>query len=142
MSALHKLPAVKGVTLYRGIRNKVDMNQYKEGNTVTWPGFSSTTPDMNTTKAFLTNMRDEREGEEMCDDEEVTMKGTLFIIEEAWGYDVQPYSIFPDEKEILLEPEREFEVTSIVDGDEFVTVTLKMLKTPLVLTKVFGKSKQ
>ena len=142
MCALRKLPAVKGVTLYRGIRDKVDMNQYKEGSTVTWPGFSSTTPDMNTTKAFLTNMRDEREGEERDGGEdETTMKGTLFVIEEAWGYDVQPYSIFSDEEEILLEPERVFEVTSVVDSDEFVMVTLKMLNTPLILTKVFGESK-
>ena len=57
MSALRKLPTVKGVTLYRGIRGKVDVSQYKEGRTVAWPGFSSTSPDMKTTKAFLTNTR-------------------------------------------------------------------------------------
>ena len=53
MAALRKLPVVRGKTLYRGIRSKVDEKQYKEGRTVVWPGFSSTTPDMNTTKTFL-----------------------------------------------------------------------------------------
>ena len=27
--------------------------------------------------------------------------GTLFIIDKGWGYDIQPYSLFPDEEEIL-----------------------------------------
>ena len=35
MCDLHKLPAVKDVTLYRGVRVKADMSQYKEGKTVT-----------------------------------------------------------------------------------------------------------
>ena len=67
------------------------------------------------------------------------MKGTLFIIEDAWGYDIQPYSLYSEEEEILLEPERVFEVTSVVDSEEFVMVTLKMVDTPPILTKVFGK---
>ena len=33
MAALRKLPVVRGVTLYRGIRSKVDVRQYKEGST-------------------------------------------------------------------------------------------------------------
>ena len=36
--------------------------------------------------------------------------GTLFIIDKGWGYDIQPYSLFPDEEEILLEPEKRFKV--------------------------------
>ena len=64
MSALRKLQAVESVMLYRGIHEKADMSQYKEGSTVMWPGFSSTSPDMNVTKTFLANVKD-RKGKEM-----------------------------------------------------------------------------
>ena len=37
-------------------------------------------------------------------------------------------------EEILLEPERVFEVTSVMDSDEFM-----MMDTPPILAKVFGK---
>ena len=64
------------------------------------------------------------------------------IIEEAQGYNIQPYSLYSEEEEILLEPERVFEVTSVVGSDEFAMVTLKMLDTPPILTQVFGENKQ
>ena len=160
MSALRKLQAVEGVTLYRGIHEKADMSQYKDGSTVMWPGFSSTSPDMSVTKTFLAHTRSERnemDSEEKSDGsepikvrggnkkeggEEVTLKGTLFIIEEAWGYNIQPYSLYSEEEEILLEPESVFEVTSVVDSDELTIVTLKMLDTSPILTKIFGENKQ
>ena len=72
----------------------------------------------------------------------MTLKGTLFIIEEAWGYNIQPYSLYSEEEEILLEPESVFEVTSVVDSDELTIVTLKMLDTSPILTKIFGENKQ
>ena len=40
--------------------------------------------------------------------------GTPFIIEDGWGYDIQPYSLFPEEAEILLEPEMQFKVLSVI----------------------------
>ena len=73
---------------------------------------------------------------------ETMLGGTLFIIENAWGYDIEPYSIFQGEKEILLEPERMFEVVSVVDGDEFTVINLKMVNTPTILEKVFGKRRK
>ena len=169
MSALRKLPVVSGVTLYRGIRSKVDSKQYKEGSIIVWAGFSSTSPDMNTTKAFLSsstkegNQEEEDEGDsgkghassEMVEPAEsaegIEMEkngdkegkestcGTLFIIEDGWGYNVQPYSRYPDEEEILLEPEREFEVTSVTDSGDLLLVTLKMKNTKPILKKVFGE---
>ena len=33
MTALRKLPVERGMTLYRGIRSKVDVRQYKVGST-------------------------------------------------------------------------------------------------------------
>ena len=56
----------------------------------------STSPDMEATKAFLA--KGSKGGE---------ATGTLHIIDKGWGYDIQPYSLFSDEEEILLEPERQ-----------------------------------
>ena len=148
MSALRKLPATKGMMLYRGIHGKVELSQYKEGSTVTWPRFSSTSPNMNVTKNFMEKMIKEHESSNIKrsnnDDninKDVTLKGALFIIEDAWGYRIQPYSLYSEEEEILLEPEREFKVTSIVDSNEFLMINLKMLDTPLILTRIFGKGR-
>ena len=57
--------------------------------------------------------------------EEERSGGTLFVIEDGWGYNMQPYSQFPDEEEILLEPEREFEVLSVTELENPVLVTSK-----------------
>ena len=63
--------------------------------------------------------------------------GTLFITEGGWSYDIQPYLLFPDEAEILLEPERQFKVTSVIKGD-LTVINLEMLNTPLPLPNMFG----
>ena len=63
--------------------------------------------------------------------------GTLFIIDKWWGYDIQPYSLFPDEEEILLEPERQFRVVSVLKA-ALTIINLEMLDTPLSVPEVFG----
>ena len=129
LTALRKLPRVTKRTLYRGVRQDANIKegQYAEGSTVTWSAFSSTSPDMNTTKAFLAKGSSDGKA-----------AGTLFIIERGWGYDLQPYSLYPSETEILLEPERQFKVTSVLNG-ELVIVTLEMIDSPLVLPEIFGE---
>ena len=104
ISALRKLPRVTGRTLYRGVRGEVNLDNgyYNKGNVVTWPALSSTSPDMEATKAFL------GKGSESGD-----ATGTLFIIDKGWGYDIQPYSLSPDEEEILFEPERKLKITRL-----------------------------
>ena len=67
------------------------------------------------------------------------MKGTMFIIENGWGYNIQPYSLFPDEKDILVEPERQFMVKSVIEAEGIIVITLEMLDSPLILPNVFGK---
>ena len=101
-----------------------------EGEEIVWRAISSTSPDMKVTKAFLANCSASGKAE-----------GTLFIIEDGWGYDVQPFSLYPDEEEIVLEPERLFKVTSVISGEGLTIIRLEMLKTPLVLTNVFGQKK-
>ena len=172
VAALRKLPVVSGITLYRGIRCTVSRKLYKEGNTVVWPGFSSTSPNMGSIKAFLNKIYNSNnsdrnadnaksaEGVEMAEEEnenenekekeeeeeeeengeggEERSCGTLFIIEDGWGYNVQPYSQYPEEEEILLEPEREFEVTSVTESEGLLLVTLSMKNTSVIFPKVFG----
>ena len=63
--------------------------------------------------------------------------GTLFIIDKGWGYDIQPYSLFPDEEEIFLESERQFRVVSVLNV-ALTVINLEMLDTPLSIPEVFG----
>ena len=81
---------------------------------------------MEATKAFLAKGSKSREE-----------TGTLFIIDKGWGYDIQPYSLFPDEEEILLEPERQFRVASVIKA-ALTVINLEMLDTPLSVPGVFG----
>ena len=130
MTALRKLPRTIGKTLYRGVRDEISMDwdHYYEGCIITWPALSSTSPDMNTTKNFLAKGSNTGKA-----------TGTLFIIEDGWGYDIQPYSLFPEEAEILLEPERQFKVKSVIQAEGLIFISLKMLDTPLALPQVFGE---
>ena len=127
LTALRKLPRVEGKTLYRGVRADVntDEDHYSEDNTITWPALSSTSPSMKSTKAFLAS--GSKSGK---------AAGTLFIIEDGWGYDIQPYSLFADEAEILLEPDRQFKVTGVIGGEPTI-INLKMENTPLSLENTF-----
>ena len=124
MQALRKLPRTTGRTLYRGLREAVDTSTYMEDEVVVWHGLSSTSPDIKAVKAFLA--KGSKSGK---------ASGTLFVIENGWGYDLQPYSLFPDEEEVLLEPGRNFRVQGIIESGVTI-VKLKMLDTPLIQ---FGK---
>ena len=145
MTSLRRMPVVRGVTLYRGIRSSIDMSVHKVGAVISWPAFSSTTPNMKTTKSFLTKQVREKgndveldDGEQLVDGD-MQLNGTMFVIEDAWGYDIQPYSFYQDEEEVLLEPGQQFRVESVVDGDKFTLITLKMVKTPQILPDRFGR---
>ncbi len=119
LCALRSVPPAHHQTLFRGIRERVKLNEthYSKGKKVTWHTFSSATTEMETTQDFLTDHRTGR-----CE-------GTLFIIRGTpWGYNIQPFSCFPDEREILLEPEINFRVTGIVNPPVGLTIIdLEML---------------
>ena len=83
---------------------------------------------MEATKAFLAKGSKSREE-----------TGTLFIIDKGWGYDIQPYSLFPGEEEILLEPEKQFRVTGVIEGEGLTFINLEMLETPLSVPEVFWR---
>lgn len=140
LTALRKLPHSKGRLLYRGVKDKIRRDIYTSGNVVMWPSLSSTSPDMKAVKKFLAE-EDEHDGSDDDDDdneghsdENVARKGTLFIIENAWGYNIQPYSLSPEQEEVLLEPKRQFQVESVIESETTV-IKMTMLDTPLVLTQ-------
>ena len=106
-------------------RSESGQGPLSQGDVVTWSALSSTSPDMEATKAFLG--KGSKSG---------NATGTLFIIDKGWGYDIQPYSLFPDEEEILLEPERQFRVVSVLKA-ALTIINLEMLDTPLSVPEVF-----
>ena len=115
--------------LYRCISVLVKLNYdsfnksfvpYLKGNEKTFWGFTSTSPDVQTSYNFLDK------------------GGTIFSLAgENWGYDIQMFNLFGEE-EILLEPERKLiieESLPEVNGIIFVRAIIK--KTPLVLEDLF-----
>ena len=70
------------------------------------------------------------------------LEATLFVVSGSpWGYDISVFSDFPEEEEILLEPERKLKVASVVKEGQLITVIVEMLDTPLVLEKVVKVTK-
>ena len=104
----------------------LDKGHYHKGSVVTWSALSSTSPDMDATNAFLA--KGSRSGE---------ATGTLFIIDKGWCYDIQPYSLFSDEEEIFLEPERQFRVVSVIKSSALTIINPEMLDTLLSVPEVF-----
>jgi hypothetical protein len=96
MQALAALPDWRGV-VYRGIpgsERAVVEGQYKEGSTVHWSSFTSTTTTLATARDFA------RDG-----------GGVVFVIKVLQGRSVRAYSAMQAEDEILLSPNSRFSVT-------------------------------
>ena len=98
---------------------------YAVGRTKTWWAFTSTTTSLEVTQTFLGKTG-----------------GTLFVLGgEVWGYDISVFSDFPDEKEILLEPERKLRVTSTNKEGQLITVDAEMLDTAVIMSAVIKTPK-
>ena len=100
--------------LYRGIRIKD--NSLIKGNKKTFLTFISTSDNIQMAKCFAEN-------------------GVIYILGDAWGYDITLFSYY-EEKEILLEPERQFLIEEVISGNNTINAKLKMLDTPLVLENI------
>jgi len=119
---LRGLPRVTHPVLHRGIRKRVDVAKYHRDAIVTWYGFSSTTTQHSVAKRFLMNKKTGKH------------EGTLFRIKgNPWGYNLQPFSLFPQEEEILLEPAIKLKVLDVEDRDNLVTINLRVVQCPLLL---------
>jgi len=94
LRSLRKLPLVEKTDLYRAIDVTLTMNK---GPSMWW-AFTSTTWNMDVTNTFVGSHG-----------------GSLLIIKgNCKGYDVSEFSEFPAEKELLIEPETRFNVSSLV----------------------------
>ncbi|KAH3744687.1 phosphatidylinositol-4-phosphate 5-kinase [Pelomyxa schiedti] len=103
LRGIRKLPtitATAGGVFYRSIKTQVNVDQYHycKGNNVAWHCFSTVG-----TRLEDAMMKCRNEASEEC-------SGTMFILENCWGYDV---SLFGERNEILLEPEIAFSVREV-----------------------------
>ena len=135
LKSLRKLPRYYPTNkyLYRCITHKVSLSKdpfnenlvpYIIGNKKTFWGFTSTSSNPKMTYNFLK-------------DGEIMKAGTVFSLGgDIWGYDIELFNFFR-EKEILLEPERKFNIDNVLPPlNEIINVTCTILKTPLVLLNI------
>ncbi len=106
MAGLAKLPDIDCVC-YRGMPGKAEvLLQYKMGRPIQWGAFTSTTRDSRVARSF-TNPH----------------TGVIFKVTITSGRDINPYSFFPAEGEVLLSPNHRFLVSSHpynLDGYTFI----------------------
>ena len=95
---------------------------YIRGNTKTFWGFTSTSPNPKTSFNFLGKKKDIK-------------SGTIFILGgDIWGYDITLFNYYGEE-EILLEPERKLFIEyANPEVNEIIYITANILNTPLVLS--------
>ena len=92
-------------------------NSLIKGDKKTFSSFQLTSDNINVAKIFGRN-------------------GTIYTLEaNSWGYDITLFSSYK-EKEILLEPERQFLIEEVSSANDTINVRLKMLDTPLVLEDI------
>ncbi|CAF4926723.1 unnamed protein product [Rotaria socialis] len=118
LTALAHLPSMAR-TVYRGVRKDM-RDEYPEGRTLVWWGFSSCTSKINVVqnKQFLGN----------------TGPRTFFTIECDSGKDIRKYSCYQAEDEILLPAARQFKVVACLSqGKDFYVIQLKEIQPPFPL---------
>ncbi|CAF1395919.1 unnamed protein product [Adineta steineri] len=128
LTALEKLPSTP-CYVYRGV--KLDLsNQYTEGKTFVWWGFSSCTTSIGVlkNKQFLGT----------------TGQRTVFTIECDSGKDISRHSYYQKEKEVLLLAARQFIVVSCLPlSEDLHMIQLKEIKPPITLLQpVTNQSEQ
>ena len=96
LGALRKLPLVEIPVLHRGIDVHIDLT----GQTATFSAFTSTSASKNVAREFVG-----RQG-----------SGTVLTFEHCFGYDISKFSLFPQEQEVLIEPETKFLILSVEPG--------------------------
>ena len=109
MVGLNKLPDFKGVC-WRGYNHETRakiIQTYQVGRPIMWGAFTSVTTNIDAAKGFAQNTR------------------VVFKIVVTAGRDINAYSFFPQEDEILLSPSARFTVSSEPrDEDGFTIIDL------------------
>jgi hypothetical protein len=120
ISSLSKLPSTERRTIYRGIKMDVS-NEFPEGKTFIWWGFSSCTSAMKVLEQFLGK----------------TGHRTIFNIECDSAKDITKHSFFQSENEVLMYPARQFQVVSLFDsGNQLKIIQLKEIQPPFPLIHI------
>jgi hypothetical protein len=86
---------------YRGLDAKLKASAYGVGETITWQQFSSASRKQQVARRFTTQQGDR-------------LVGTLFVIECKTAKDIEDFSAFPEEAEVLLKYNTHFKVKSKV----------------------------
>ena len=134
LKSLRKLdryyPNEKEKYLYRCINFKVNLNYdlfnkklvpYITGNTKTFWGFTSSSPDIAMTYNFLK-------------EEGINKSGTIFTLAgKIWGYDISLFNYY-NEKEILIEPERKFKIDEVMPPiNDIIHIRCDIQDSPIIL---------
>ena len=116
--------------LYRCITTKVNLSEdpfnekyipYKNGKTKIFWGFTSTSSNVKMTYNFLKDQGNFK-------------SGTIFSIGgDIWGYNIKLFNFYGEE-EILLEPERKYQIENILPPiNDIIHITCKLINSPLIL---------
>ena len=97
-AALEVLPDHRG-KLYRGINLQFDCSVYKSGHKTAWRAFSSASKSRAVAQDFSTGT-----------------SGTLFFLNSVSAKSIAQYSEFPEEEEVLFQPNTVFSITSTLQG--------------------------
>eukprot|EP01124_Arcella_intermedia_P026877 TRINITY_DN5150_c1_g1_i5.p1 TRINITY_DN5150_c1_g1~~TRINITY_DN5150_c1_g1_i5.p1 ORF type:complete len:212 (-),score=63.55 TRINITY_DN5150_c1_g1_i5:55-660(-) len=125
LSAIQKIPKWQGSQdLYRGVSQDLVQqypSRYKEGETITWYAFTSTTTNLKTVKSFLPEDK----------------PSTIFTINGSFsGRCIQDYSAFQTEFEVLLPPGSRFQIISIMKFGNLTIIQIKQTPTFETLLKL------
>jgi len=119
ISGLTKLPKLQ-IPLYRGVKKSLTQD-YVKGRKFYWWGFSSCT----TTLGVLQNeLFLGKQGNR-----------TMFCLSKSSGVDIQRYSMYKTESEVLLLPERRFVVKDILDQETLQIIQIEEIEEELLEQK-------
>lgn len=93
--------------VYRGIDTKLNPDSYAPGKTITWHQFSSTSKKQQVAQRFLSRNAG---GKKLC--------GTFFAIDlKSAGKEIEPFSAFPEEEEVLVKFNTFFKVVKKLETE-------------------------
>jgi hypothetical protein len=124
MQGLQKLPRLKNISVYRGVRKDLG-EKFKKGDQVIWWPVSSTSRSLGVMQQ-----------EQFCG---TRGSRTMFHIHCQHAVDISTFSAYPQEDEILLFPGTQLLVNGIVSmSDGLVMIQLEETDLPLTLLEFEG----
>jgi len=122
VSGLNKLDNTEAV-VYRAIDKPLSQlsNRYKLGSKICWVSFTSTSLDMNIMKNFMNKSKTE---------------GTFMQINVTEGKNISEFSLFPDEKELLLLPNSYFSVNEVISNNMKKLLSLPLSIDGIILSQI------